>query len=124
VTRANSSHAARKNLAALLHELGKNVGALVVDQVHLLDTKLADFFLAKKLTLPAARSSGTATWTTRSAFTASATTATWTAFAASAAAVPARAAMTAVATTRSAFTTRRWSRRRCLRSCWYWILFV
>jgi hypothetical protein len=31
MTRAHASHAARKNLAAFLHKLGKNVGAFVVD---------------------------------------------------------------------------------------------
>jgi hypothetical protein len=53
--RANPGHAARENLAALLHKLRENVGALVVDEVHLLDAKLADFLLAKILALAAAR---------------------------------------------------------------------
>src|SRR5947209_7469603 len=55
VPRANASHTARKNLAALLHELRQNVRALIVDKVHLLDAKLADFFLAEILALAAAR---------------------------------------------------------------------
>jgi hypothetical protein len=88
MTRADASHAARKNLATLLHELRKNVGALVVDQVHLLDTEFANFLFAKKLALAAARPAGTAAWTTWPTFTASATTA-WTAFATSTTAVPA-----------------------------------
>src|ERR1700688_5027154 len=45
VARANSGHAPRQNLAALLDKLRKNVRALVVDEVHLLDAKLADFLL-------------------------------------------------------------------------------
>ncbi len=76
VTRANSGHAARENLAALLHELREDVGALVVDEVHLLDAKLADFFLAEILALAAAaRAAGTSAWTARAAFTARATVA-------------------------------------------------
>lgn len=47
--RADTGHAARENLAALLHELRQNVRALVVDKIHLLDAKLADFLLAKIL---------------------------------------------------------------------------
>ena len=81
MARANSGHAARQNLAAFLHELRENVRALVVDEVHLLDTKLADFLLAEILALAAARASRTA-WTaaTGTAFTAStATRATFTA---------------------------------------------
>ena len=70
VTRANAGHAARKNFAALLHELRKNVGTLVVDEVHLLDTKLADFLFAEILALAAARTAGTTAWT---AFTTRAT---------------------------------------------------
>ena len=106
VTRANAGHAARKNLAALLHELRKNVGALVVDQVHFLDTKLADFLFAEELPLAAARSTWTAartSWSTT--FTPSAAT-TGTAFATStAASVTTVAAMPAwSAATRSAGT--------------------
>ena len=78
----NARHAAGQNLAALLHELGKNVRALVVDQIDLLDTELADFLLAEKLALAAPRSAGPAR-TAGAAFTASAT---WTAFAAATAA--------------------------------------
>jgi hypothetical protein len=50
-----------------LHELRKDVGALVVDEVHLLDTELADLFLAEILALAAARTAG-ATRTARTAF--------------------------------------------------------
>src|SRR6266404_4052807 len=86
VTRADSCHTARKNLAAFLHELRKNVGAFVVDEIHLFDTELADFLFAKKLTLAAARAPGSAARTTGTAFTSSAAaTATGTTFAASAA---------------------------------------
>ena len=105
VARADPGHAARKNFAALLHKLGKNVGALVVDQIDLLDTELADFLLAEKLALAAARSTGTATWpagTTRTAFTASATAA-GTAFAAATS-----AAVSTMSATWAAFTARRW----------------
>ena len=83
VARADAGHAARENLAAFLHELRQDVGALVVDEVHLLDAELADFLLAKVLALAAARSArsaGTAAWTTFAARTAvSATGATMTA---------------------------------------------
>src|SRR5580693_8833150 len=64
VTGANSGHAARQNLAALLHELRQDVGTLVVDEVHLLDTKLADFLFAEILALAAARTAGTTARTT------------------------------------------------------------
>src|SRR5579863_8142918 len=53
VARANTGHAPRQNLAALLDELRKNVRALVVDEVHLLDAKLADFLFAEILALAA-----------------------------------------------------------------------
>jgi hypothetical protein len=108
VTCADSRHAARKNLAAFLHELRKNVGALVVDEVHLLDTEFADFLFAEKLALAAARSAGTAARTTGTAFAASATAATWTTFAtATAATVAAWSAMSAMSSASwSAFTTR------------------
>jgi hypothetical protein len=72
VARADSCHAARKNLAALLHELREDVGALVVDEVHLLDAELADFLFAEILALAAgasARSTGAA-FATRAAVTA------------------------------------------------------
>jgi hypothetical protein len=127
VTRADASHTARENLAALLHELGKNVGALVVDEIHFFDAKLADFFLAEKLALAAARSAGTAAGTTRAAFTArAAAAAETTAFATPAtSSVAAMTTVTAAWAAGAAFTARRWSRGRCLRSrCWYWILFV
>src|SRR5689334_24317116 len=58
VTRADARHAARQNLAALLHELRQNVRALVVDEVHLLDAKLADFLFAEILALAAGTPSG------------------------------------------------------------------
>src|SRR6266404_1023583 len=64
VPRANARHAARQNLPALLHELGKNVRALIVDEVHLFDAELANFLLAEILSLtsgPAARSAVTTT---------------------------------------------------------------
>jgi hypothetical protein len=112
VTRADTCHTARKNLAAFLHELRKNVGTLVVDEIHLFDTELADFLFAKKLTLAATRAAGSAARTTGTAFTASAATATGTTFATSAATamstVPSTRA-TMPATTRAAFATRRWS---------------
>ena len=96
VARTDSRHAARKNFAALLHELGKNIGALVVDQIHLLDAELADFLLAKKLALTAARSAWTtarSAGTSGAAFTASAT---WPSFA-TATAVATGSTMTAFA---------------------------
>src|SRR5262249_60798082 len=63
MARAHAGHASRQNLAALLHELRKNVRALVVDHVHLLDAELADLLLAKILALAArtaARTTGAA----------------------------------------------------------------
>jgi hypothetical protein len=60
VARADAGHAARENFAALLHELGEDVGALVIDEVHFFDAKLADFFLAEILALAAGASAGTA----------------------------------------------------------------
>jgi hypothetical protein len=63
---ANTGHTARKNLAALLDELRQDVGALVVDEIHLLDTELADFLFAEILALAATR---TARTTARTAFT-------------------------------------------------------
>src|SRR4029077_17752949 len=53
VTRAYAGHAAWQNLAALLHELRQDVRALVVDEVHLLDTELAHFLLPEILALAA-----------------------------------------------------------------------
>ncbi len=60
MARADASHAAREDFAALLHELREDVGAFVVDEVHLLDAELADFFLAEVLALAAGSSAGTA----------------------------------------------------------------
>jgi hypothetical protein len=60
VARADAGHATRKDFAALLHELREDVGALVVDEVHLLDAKLADFLFAEILALAARASAGTA----------------------------------------------------------------
>ena len=91
VPRADAGHAARKNLAAFLHELRKNVRALVVDEIDLLDAKLADFLFAEILALAAGTSPGPA----RTAFAASASRAT----------VPARAAFPPRSSTTS---TRRW----------------
>jgi len=102
VTRADAGHAAGKNLAALLHELGKDVGALVVDQIDLFDAELADFLFAEELPLAARPSSGTATGTTRTTFTASAATA-GTTFAA-----PTTAAVSSVPAARTAFAAWRW----------------
>ena len=93
VTRANTRHAARQNLPALLHELRQDVRALVVDEVHLLDAELANFFLAEILALAPWPASGTAR-----------TPAPWPAFA-TRTTMP--AARTAVTTTVAAFTPRR-----------------
>jgi hypothetical protein len=81
VARADAGHAARENLAALLHELREDVGAFVVDEVHLLDAKLADLLLAEILTLAARASAGTArstgaAFTTRAAVTTTGTVST------------------------------------------------
>jgi hypothetical protein len=75
MARADTGHAAREDFAALLHELGEDVGALVVDEVHLLDAELADFLFAEILALAAGTSAGTARSTgaafaTRAAMTA------------------------------------------------------
>jgi len=67
MARANAGHPARKNLAALLDELRKNVGALVVDHVHLLNAELADLLFTEVLPL-AARTAAGAARTTRAAF--------------------------------------------------------
>jgi hypothetical protein len=56
VTGTDAGHAAREDLAAFLDELREDVGALVVDEVHLLDAELANFLFAEILTLAAARS--------------------------------------------------------------------
>ncbi len=68
MARADAGHATRENLAALLHELRKDVGAFVVDEVHLLDTELADFFLAEILALAAGPSAGTSARAAGAAF--------------------------------------------------------
>jgi hypothetical protein len=91
VARADAGHSARENLSALLHELGEDVGTLVVDKVHFLDAELADFFLAEILALAA----GPPAWTARS---------TRAAFAARTA-VTAPGAVSAAVTT-GAFTSR------------------
>lgn len=85
---ANAGHAARQNLAALLHELRKNVRALVVDEVDLLHAELANFLFAEILALAAGTAARSA-WTTRSTF-----------------ASPPRTAFTPWSSTAS--TTRRW----------------
>src|SRR6266403_5607598 len=59
VPRANARHPPRQNLPAFLHELGKNVRAFVVDEVHLLDAELANLFLPEILALAAWPASGT-----------------------------------------------------------------
>ena len=94
-----------ERISAFLHELGKNVGALVVDEVHLFDTKFADFLLTEKLALAAARSAWAAAGST---FAARAATAAGTTFTtATAAAMAAGTTMTAVSSARgTAFTTR------------------
>jgi hypothetical protein len=53
-----------------LHELRKDVGAFVVDEVHLLDAELADFFLAEVLALAAGPSAGTSARAAGAAFAA------------------------------------------------------
>jgi hypothetical protein len=61
VTRTCASHAARKNLAALLHERLEHLRLLVIDEVNTLDAKSANFLLAEILTFSAtARASGSA----------------------------------------------------------------
>jgi hypothetical protein len=121
MTRAHASHAAWKNLAALLHKLGKNVGTFVVDQIDLFDTELADFLFAEKLALAARASTRTATGAAGATFTTSSAT-TGTAFATSS------ATMSAMSTTGTTFAAGRGSGRRCgcrrLRCCWCLILFV
>ena len=96
VARAHASHAARKNLAALLHELRQDVGTLVVDEVHLLDAELADFLFAEVLALAAARAAWSAARTSGAAFTA------WSAVSATGTAVTTAGAVTAAAWTAGA----------------------
>jgi hypothetical protein len=110
VTRTNSGHPTRQNLAAFLHELRKNVRALIVDEVHLLDAELAHFLLAEILPLAAARSAWTSgtTWTAFSAAATSATRATFTTASAASGGMPAFAptsALTATLTTLSTWST-------------------
>jgi hypothetical protein len=92
MARTDASHAARKDLAALLHKLRKDIGALVVDEVHLFDAELANFFLAEVLALASARATRTTGATL--ATSAGTTTSAW-------------AAMSAAFTTRRA--ARSWS---------------
>src|SRR5580704_12934935 len=71
VAGANSRHASRQDLAALLDKLREDVRAFIVDKVHLLDAELADLFLAEVLALAARTAAGTArTTAARSAFAA------------------------------------------------------
>jgi len=101
VARADAGHATRQNLAAFLHELRQDVGALVVDEVHLLDAELANFFLAEILALAATRSTRTTGSAARPAFTARA-------------AMPATGAATTVA---AAVTTATITPGRCATRC-------
>jgi hypothetical protein len=98
VARANSGHTPRQNLASLLNELRKNVRAFVVDEIHLLDAKLADFLLAEILALAARTAAGSARTTTA-----------WAAFAARTTVPAAGSTMAA-----TAFATRRSTVRLCL----------
>jgi hypothetical protein len=93
VARADSRHATRENLAALLHELREDVGALVVDEVHLLDAELAHFLFAKVLALAAARAAWAAAGTSWATFTA------WSAVSATGASVTTAWAVTAASWT-------------------------
>jgi len=102
MARANTRHAAGQDLAALLDELRQDVGALVVDEIHLLDTELADFLLAKILALSARTSAGT-TRSTGTAFTTTTAGSAFTAWTTRMAAFTARAALALTLTTASAF---------------------
>jgi hypothetical protein len=107
VTRTNSGHPTRQNLAAFLHELRENVRALIVDEVHLFDAELAHFLLAEILPLAAARSARSA-WTsgtTWAAFTAAATSATLTTASAASGGMPAFAPTSALAATLTTLST-------------------
>src|SRR5580692_11269168 len=99
VAGANSRHAPRQNLAALLDKLREDVRALIVDEVHLLDAELADFLLAEILALAARTAAGTAR-----------TAAAWSAFAARTTMPASGPAMAA----RTAFAARRSTVRLCL----------
>jgi len=72
VAGANSRHAPRKNLAALLDKLREDVRALIVDKIHLLDAELADFLLAEILALAAGTAAGAAAATGSGTVTAAA----------------------------------------------------
>jgi hypothetical protein len=60
MTRTDPGHPPRQNLSTFLHELRQDVRALVVDEIHLLDTKLANFLLPEILALSARSPAGTA----------------------------------------------------------------
>jgi len=60
MARANARHPPRQNLAALLHELRKDVRAFVVDEVHLLDAELAHLLLPEILAFAPRPAPGTA----------------------------------------------------------------
>jgi hypothetical protein len=81
MARADAGHAARENFATLLDELREDVGAFVVDEVHLLDTEFADLLLAEILAFAAARAPWPSAGTARATFTTTATAATGAAFA-------------------------------------------
>jgi len=70
MARADAGHAARQDLAALLYELRQDVSALIVDEVHFLDAKFADFLFAEILALAAAWTAWAAARTAWAAFTA------------------------------------------------------
>jgi hypothetical protein len=94
VARTDAGHATGQDLAALLHELRQDVGALVVDEIHFFDAKLADFLFAEILALAAARAAWAAAGTSGAAFTA------WSAVS---------AARTAVSAARTVSTTAAWA---------------
>jgi len=120
VARAGARHAARQNLAPLLHEGLEHLDLLVVDEVHVLDAKTADFLFAEILALSAAAwAAGPSARSSRSPGTSA--FAAWTASASSmsfgAARWPARV---------SPFGARRMARSgawaRCFVCCWCWWL--
>lgn len=126
VPRAHAGHAAGQNFAALLHELRKNVRALVVDEVHLLDAKLADFLFAEILALAA----GTPPWpagASRATFAASAAAGAafppWT----TAPFVPGTSAAFVARTTPAGSTLVPWTSAfmtRCCAAAWRWCWFL
>ena len=77
MARTDAGHATGQYLAALLHELRENVGAFVVDEVHLLDAELADFLFAEILALAAARAAWAAAGTSVTAAGTVSATAAW-----------------------------------------------